>query len=146
MRNPSICRYLGCTPPRELTEYFLGQAEAGDVLFSPGLDKLTLSGSNVPVANASELLSSDRLEGMIDFIRQASPNPLILLDLPPAVNTDDALVVAPRLDAMVLVVSEGVTRRDELETALRLLADFPLAGVVLNKSLESIGSDYYGAQ
>jgi hypothetical protein len=42
----------------------------------------------------------------------------------------------------VLVVSESRTRRDALDTAMGLLADFTLAGVVLNQSMEFLGADY----
>jgi capsular exopolysaccharide synthesis family protein len=145
MRNPSLCRYLGVAPAVDLTRYFNGECAPEDVLFTIGVDRLTLAGSVAATDNASELLSTDRLETLLARIRRLSPSPLILLDLPPVVNTDDALVVAPRVDAIILVASEGLTRREGLDRAVALLADFPLAGVVLNRSNESIGSDYYGS-
>jgi protein-tyrosine kinase len=146
MRNPSICRYLGVPPPAStVQEFFAGKASARDLFFTVGLDRLTVAGSTDGVGNASELLATDRLEELLQFIKELSPNPMIVCDLPPVVNTDDALVVAPRMDAFALVVSEGGTRRDSLQQALDLLSDFPLAGVVLNQSYESLGSEYYGA-
>jgi Mrp family chromosome partitioning ATPase len=69
---------------------------------------------------------------------------LILIDLPPVLSTDEALVVAPRADAMFLVVAEGVTRRDGLAKAIDLLSDFTVGGVILNRSSEQMGGDYYG--
>jgi hypothetical protein len=55
------------------------------------------------------------------------------------------LLVAPRVDATMLVVAEGRTRRDSLLRAKQLLADYTFAGVVLNHSSESFGADsYYG--
>jgi protein-tyrosine kinase len=146
MRNPSVCRYLGVSPSHELVDFFHGKAAAQDVFFNTGIDRLALAGNNIPTANASELLASGKLDELVAHIRSFASKPLILLDLPPVVNTDDALVVAPRVDAMVLVVSEGVTRRDGVATALNLLSEYTVAGVVLNQSLESLGSDYYGAQ
>jgi Mrp family chromosome partitioning ATPase len=146
MRNPSVARYLGVTPPKEISEFFLGGIPAHDVFFTVGIDNLAVAGSSLPVANASELLATRCVEELFSYVRSVSERPLVVLDLPPVVNTDDALVVAPRLDAMVLVVSEGHTRRDGLETALNLLSEFPIAGVVLNQSQESLGSEYYGAQ
>lgn len=145
MRNPSVCRYLGVTPPVDLSGFFRGNAGASDVLFSPGIEHLAVAGSGQSISNASELLATGKFDQLIEYIRGISQAPLILLDLPPVVSTDDALVVAPRVDAMVLVVSEGVTRRDVLDSALELLSGYALAGVVLNRSLESLGSDYYGA-
>jgi Mrp family chromosome partitioning ATPase len=63
--------------------------------------------------------------------------------LPPALSTDEALVVAPRTDAMVLVVTEGVTRREGLSKAIEVLSEFNVAGIIMNKSFENIGRDYY---
>lgn len=145
MRNPSVCRYLGIVPPVDLSDFFRGSVGASEVLFSPDIEHLTVAGSYQPIENASERLANDRLDQLLEHIRAISQAPLIMLDLPPVASTDEALVVAPRVDAVVLVLSEGVTRRDSLDSALELLSAFTLAGVVLNKSLDSLGSDYYGA-
>ena len=144
MRNPSICRYLGVTPPTDVVDYFKGEAQAKDVLFKIGTENLVIAGSVSTASNASELLATDRLRTLMDYIARISNKALIVMDLPPVVNTDDALVVAPRVDAMLLVVSEGVTRRDNLERAISLLSEFPVAGIVLNQCYESLGADYYG--
>jgi len=145
MRNPSISNYLGITPPVDMVEFFNGNASAADLLFTVGIDRLTIASSTSTAANASELLATGRLRDLLGYIRQISPNPFILLDLPPIAVTDDALVVIPHVDATVLIVAEGKTNRDQLQRALGLLADFTVAGVVLNSSIESIGTDYYGA-
>lgn len=142
MRNPSVCRYLGISPARELTDYFQGRCGADDVLFTPGIDNLVVAGSLVAIPDASEVLSTPRLDDLLATVQRRASNALVVLDLPPVVNTDDALIVAPRVDAMVLVVSESRTRRDSLGTAMGLLADFTLAGVVLNQSMEFLGADY----
>ena len=44
---------------------------------------------------------------------------------------------------MLLVVGEGVTRRDHLSRAAELLSGMTVAGVVLNRSREAV-EDYYG--
>ena len=43
MRNPSICRYLGVTPPTDVVDYFKGEAEPKDVLFRIGTENLMLT-------------------------------------------------------------------------------------------------------
>jgi protein-tyrosine kinase len=145
MRNPSICGYLGVSPPRELVTYFGGDGTPADALFTIGVDGLALAGSTLPTEQASELIASGRLEEMLAYIRSIAASPIILLDLPPLLVTDEALLVAPRVDAVALVVAEGHTRRDTLVRAKELLAEFPTAGVILNRSSERHGADkYYG--
>jgi Mrp family chromosome partitioning ATPase len=59
--------------------------------------------------------------------------------------TDDALVVAPKIDAFLVVASEKLTSRADLTKALELLKEFPIAGVVLNRASETTrGYDYGG--
>jgi Mrp family chromosome partitioning ATPase len=131
------------TPPKDIAGYLGGTCRPEDILFSIGIDHLTLAASAVRDERASELLATGRLYELLTYIRKVSTRPLVLVDMPPVLNTDDALVVAPQLDAMLLVVGEGRTRRDGLERAMELLVDFNLAGVVLNHSRESL-QEYYG--
>jgi protein-tyrosine kinase len=146
MRNPSVCRYLGLRPPVELLEYFQGSRAAGEVFFSLGPKNLALAGSLSSTDAASELLGAGRLEALLSYINSLCPNAVILLDLPPLLVTDEALLVAPRVDATLLVVAEGRTRRDSLARAVSLLAEFKCIGVVLNRASEAMGQkayDYY---
>jgi Mrp family chromosome partitioning ATPase len=142
MRNPKMCAYLGVTPPREITEYFMGEAHPRDVMFSIGVEGITFAGTLTPTLDASELLASGRIEEMFAYIRSVAPEPLILVDLPPLLSTDDAIIVAAKVDACLLVVSEGKSRRDGAAKALELLAEFQLAGIVLNRSRAAV-QDYY---
>jgi Mrp family chromosome partitioning ATPase len=105
---------------------------------------LTLAGTRTATDESSELLASGRVEELFQFIRNVAPEPLIIVDLPPLLSTDDALVVAPKVDACVLVVCEGKSRRDGAAKALELLSEFNLAGIVLNQS-HTVVSDYYSS-
>jgi capsular exopolysaccharide synthesis family protein len=143
MRNPSICRYLGVQPPHELIGFFAGQASAEGMFFSIGPENLAIAGSTSTSGFASELVAGRRLEDLIDYIKSITVNPIVLIDLPPVLLTDEALLVAPRVDATLLVVSEGKTRRESLVRANALLADFTSIGVILNRSSENLGSGGY---
>jgi Mrp family chromosome partitioning ATPase len=141
LRNPSICRYLGVLPPHDLVSYFSGDGSPADAFFSIGVDNLAIAGGVTSTEQASELLASSRLEELLEYAASVTNAPIVLIDLPPLLITDEALLVAPRVDATLLVVGEGTTRRDSLVRAKHLLADFTLAGVVLNRTSESFGAD-----
>lgn len=144
MRNPSVFERVGAQPPRPLAEFFTEAVPPESVLFETDLESLMVAGNRVQVPSASELLASPRLDELLQYIRRRSPGALIVVDLPPVLSTDEALVVAPRVDAMFMVVSEGITRRDSLAKAIQLLSDFEVAGIIMNRSSEDAGSDYYG--
>ena len=56
----------------------------------------------------------------------------IFLDVPPALATADAAVVAHKSDGIVLVVRAGGTPREQVAGAVRALAGAPVWGLVLN--------------
>lgn len=109
MRHPSLCRYVGTSPPRELTKYLGGEGSPADVLFALGpIKNLSLAGSVYPSEQASELISSPRMEELLNYIYGISNNPIVLIDLPPILVTDEALLIAPRVDATLLVDRKSV--------------------------------------
>jgi protein-tyrosine kinase len=142
LRNPSVCRYLGVQPPRDLVSFFSGEAAPAEVLFTIGVDNLVIGASAVSTDQASELIGSGQLEALLAYIGSISASALVLIDLPPVLVTDEALLVAPRVDATLLVVAEGKTRRNSLTRAQAVLADFPCAGIILNGTREPIESYY----
>jgi len=143
--KPSLSDYLGITPRVELAEFFVNKSrEADDLFMSIGVENLIFAGSSRPTEHSAELLASGRLEELLQFIRKYTLNPLILIDLPPLLSPDDALVVAPRIDALLIVSSEGVTPRAELQRALALASSFPIAGLVLNRSTDMPHGYAYG--
>jgi Mrp family chromosome partitioning ATPase len=145
MRNPTVCRTLGITPQLELRDFFEGRIDTPDDMFmSIGIDNLLIAGNVTATQNSAELLASTRLDELLSFIRNATTSPLILVDLPPVLSPDDTLVVAPRIDALVLVASEGITPREDLQRASEMLAEFQVAGLVLNRSSESSQRYAYG--
>ena len=142
MRNPQMCKYLGATPPMEVNDYLSGDCHPEDVLFSIGIANLTFAGTLTSTEKASELLATRRVEALFEYIRGVAPQPLILVDLPPLLSTDDALVIAPKVDASLLVLAEGRSRRDGAVKALELLSEFVLAGIVLNRSNAMVAESY----
>ncbi len=143
LRNPSICRYLGVTPTTGIGAALSGAVKPADVFFSIGVDNLILAGGLSSYENSSELLGGPGLSELLSYINRIDPHALILVDLPPLLLSADALVVAPKLSAVLLVVAEGVTRRDQLGRVVEVLSGSQVAGIVLNRSRESV-EDYYG--
>ena len=145
MRNPSVCRYLGVEPRREIAEYFQGTVEPQDLFFSAGSERLSIAGGTMSTDMASEFVASHKFEDLIAYIQSVAYNPVVLIDLPPMLASDEAIVLAPRVDALTLVIAEGRTDRDGLERTRQMLEGHTLAGIVLNRSSDRLsGSDYYG--
>ena len=149
LRNPSVAHHLGVVPPHNLVDFLAGRESADRTLFSVGIENLLLAGSTQSIKDSSELIAAGRHMELFAYIASISSQPLILVDLPPILITDEAMVVAPQLDAIFMVVGEGSTRRDGLARSVELLSEFNLAGIILNRSRgvvqEYYSGDYGGA-
>jgi Mrp family chromosome partitioning ATPase len=142
MRNPSVCRFLGIAAVRPLPDYFLGQARPEEVLYQTSFPNLIVAGALAPSDGASELLAGSRFSDLLAHIRLRSPDAFVIVDLPPVTMTDEALQVGPRVDAFLVVVSEGKTERKDLSQTLTSLGEFTIAGIVVNRSSDSQTAGY----
>ena len=80
-----------------------------------------IAGSTRPTQHASELLPRRASRSSCELLAPGRGRSVVLIDLPPVLLTDDALVVAPKVDADVVVASEGVTGRARFSGRMRCL-------------------------
>jgi Mrp family chromosome partitioning ATPase len=71
---------------------------------------------------------------LVDELKTRYASRIVIFDLPPVLDAADALAFTPYVDATLLVVEEGKTRRKEIERALDLLSATNVLGTVLNKA------------
>jgi capsular exopolysaccharide synthesis family protein len=142
MRNPSVCRFLGIQDIRPLPDYFRGEAKVEEVLAQTSVPNLIVAGALEATDSASELLAGPQFSNLLAQIRNSWPNALVLVDMPPVSLTDEALLIGPHVDAILLVVSEGMTERKLVAQALASLSEFTVAGVVVNRSTDSHTVEY----
>lgn len=145
LRRPNVHRVFGLKPGLGLTDYLLHDAPLPECLVNPGIDRLVIlpcvSGSEM----SSETLSSPRMTRLAEELKSRYPDRIVIYDLPPVLVTDDALVFLRHVEACLLVVEEGGSRKEDIERSLELLEDFNLIGTVLNKARSSVGRHgYYG--
>jgi protein-tyrosine kinase len=70
----------------------------------------------------------------------------VVVDTAPVLNAPESLFIAPRVDAVIMVVRSGVTRREKAEKTKQLLdeAGANIIGIVLNKRRYYIPEKLYG--
>ena len=135
LRNPAIADCFGL--PQDipgLASYLDGGRPIRELLWDVGVENLAVLASRDRMQNSSERITSKRMQDMIAAFRTASPHPIVIFDLPPVLVADDAVAIAPFVDGMLLVASEGQTAREDFKGTLELLHHANIVGVVLNKS------------
>ena len=82
--------------------------------------------------NPADLLGSGRMHQLIQLLETEAD--LVIFDTPPAAIVTDAVILAARVDGVVLVARQGQTRRAAFKRAVEALqrAETPIVGVVLN--------------
>lgn len=147
LQRPKVADYLGLNNSlgeRGLTDFLLGDASFEQITYSPGsAERLAVIPNFQAVANASDLLTSPRMDELVRALEAETPRRIVIFDMPPVLLSDDVLAFAPQVDGMLLVVAEGTTSRDALRGAKELLQEMNLLGVVLNRSEAQQDGAYY---
>ncbi|MGH8249932.1 MAG: CpsD/CapB family tyrosine-protein kinase [Steroidobacteraceae bacterium] len=146
LRRPRIHRYLGIAENQfvDVADFLEGRTNSLDQLvLSLGEQGLSCILSARPIDRSSDLLASPQGQAFLNDLADRLPDALLIFDLPPLLSTDDPLVVAPRLDALLLVVAEKGCSRSDVASAAKLLDEFNVLGTVLNKSVERGDHSYY---
>jgi non-specific protein-tyrosine kinase len=94
------------------------------------------------ISNPSELLSSQRTGEILASLGEIAD--LVLIDSPPVLPVTDAVALAPRVDATILLVAAGQTTGKDLAHSLEVLGQVsaPVVGAVINASTPQHGYGY----
>ena len=138
LRRPSVAATLGIAPPLGLDTWLTAEHPVADVVYAlEGVARLSVVPTLSPLVAASEALAGNRTRDLIETLRSTESRRLLIADLPPALLSDHVLTLSPLLDGFVLVVTEGQTRRDDVERVFELLGRDRIIGTVLNRSSDS---------
>jgi capsular exopolysaccharide synthesis family protein len=144
LRRPSLAAYFYDRPLPGLSDYITDDRPIGELLINPGIDRLVLLPGNHSFTHSSEILCSPKIIALADELSGRYPDRLVLFDMPPVLGGDDVIAFSPYVDALLLVVEEGKTSKDELSEAYALLDETKIVGTVLNKAEQgSTGAGYY---
>jgi Mrp family chromosome partitioning ATPase len=135
LRNPNLHRRFGFEPAVGVEECLEARRPIHEALVKvSGYDRLTLLPTRARVEQSSELLTTTRVGELVAEMRTRYANRILIFDLPPVLHADDALAFSQHIQAALLVVSERLTKREDVARTLELLRDTPVIGTVLNQS------------
>jgi non-specific protein-tyrosine kinase len=133
LRRPRIHRMFQLSNRVGLTDQFIRTQDRFDgALKSTEVAHLhAITSGNLP-PNPSELLSSGRMSEILKLLRDQFNT--VIVDSPPTLLVTDAMVLASRVDGVLLVVKPSVTKwaalRQSIEQLQRVKAN--LLGIVVN--------------
>lgn len=144
LRRPSVATYLGLPMGNSLNEVLAGEVDVSSAIVSAGIPGFQVLATQRRVTGAADVLASDGVSHLIKGLRDASPDRIMVIDLPPVTAVDDVIAVLPRVDCVLVVIGSGTSTTREIEETKRHLARFNVLGVAVNMApLTMANSGYY---
>ena len=132
LRRPAVARMIGLKSPGSLAELMQGRRTIPESFVRYG-ENLAIGTNGQPVANSAELLMQATTAESVGAIKRAFLPTVILYDLPPMLQTDDAMAFLPHLDCVLLVAGAEKSRLDEVDKCEKDLSEVTnVLGVALN--------------
>jgi succinoglycan biosynthesis transport protein ExoP len=143
LRRPSVHKTLGMGPRSGLSNVLTGSATLEQTIApSPILPNLFVLPAGSPPPNPAELLASPNMKDVLHQLREQFDH--VVIDTPPTLSVTDAVVLSPRVDAIILVIRSGQTTKQALRRARDILmqVNAHVTGVLLN-AVDLSSPDYY---
>ncbi len=134
LENPTLHQFFDLPKGPGLSDYLNQDSNIGEMLINPGIQKLVLLPAGSAAINASEMLGSKKMARLVNELKSKYQSRIVIFDVPPVVDRSDALAFLPYIDAALLVIEEGRSKKQQLKQAIENLSTTPVLGTVLNKS------------
>jgi capsular exopolysaccharide synthesis family protein len=145
LRRPRVHKVLGIANDQGLSSFLSGNADASEIVQESGIPNLRVVTSGPLPPNPSELLASKALETFLEKLDEHGAFDHVFFDSPPLLQMADAVLLANRMDATILVTREGRTTHQALASGAKRLrqSHARILGAVLNAVVERFGNYYY---
>lgn len=144
LRNPSIHRRFGFEPKLGVEDCIRAHRPVQEAMVKiMGYDRLTVLPAKSSIDSSSEILTEQKAGELVNELRTRYANRVIIFDLPPVLQVDDALAFSRHAQAGLLVVAEGKTGREDVVRSMNIMQDLKIVGTVLNGAREVEDKYYY---
>lgn len=142
MRRPKLHRLFNYANTCGITNLLLGMNEAENCLQITMVPNLRLLSSGPVPPNPAELLGSQRMSELTDWLAEQAD--FVVFDSPPLLAVTDSVLLSQMADATLLVAQSGKTAYQALAVAARRVLDVNgyIAGVLLNQVSQKHGYGY----
>jgi len=147
LRNPTLSRWFGFHEMKGLSDYLTGDASLQDLLVKTSVDKLSILPGGAFQDNPVELIGSNKMKSLVADLKARYADRYIILDSSPLLATTEPSVLNDMVDGILFVIKSGVTPRESIQQALKLLDKKKIIGAVLNNmefKTEAMIRRYFG--
>lgn len=143
--RPAVLKRLGLPSAPGLLDLLTDPSVGiSDVMLRTNIDKLTLLPAGAPQGRATELLSSDAMNRLLDEMASRYHDRILVFDAPPLLPSTESRALATHMGQVVVVVEAERTPQKTVMQALAALESCPVVMPLLNKISRSEVGSYYG--
>ena len=141
-RRPRVHKLFGIENKVGLWQVIDGKVEICEATRATGLQNLWVMTSGGRPSNPAELLTAGRFKDFLDVVHEEYD--FVIIDTPPVLLVTDACAVAPRVDAVLLVLRLTNNSRETSRQAAQTLNSLGarILGVVVNGLASGRGSGF----
>ena len=147
MRRPGLAGLLGCRPPHDMPELLKGEVSPEEQMLLVN-GNLALALSSRSLADPSDVLLAAQAGQVLDAMQARFSPDVMILDLGPMLQTDDARTALKYADCALIVARAEQTRVSGLDSCEQEVGQHTnVLGVVLNgcRHVTAEEEDYYQA-
>ncbi len=142
LRKPTLHKKFKLHQNRGIINLVMESAQLDDVIVQSGIEGIDLLPSGPVPEDPTKLVESRKIQGILTALIQRYD--LVIIDTPPILAVNDALIIGRLADATVMVMGAGAVSFSAFEHTKDQLdrAGIDLVGIILNK-FRTQGSIYY---
>ena len=142
MRNPTLHRLFSIPVKNGLSEILAGLTDSITVSKTDVENLSILTAGKIP-PNPSELLSNERTDKLLSFVKQHYD--CVFIDTPPVNLVTDPTAFATKSTGYIMIIKAGITDTPNTKKAVETLTSLGanIVGFVLNDVVESGAMKYY---
>lgn len=143
LRRPGINNFFNLPKGFGLTNYMVGDAELKDIQLKTNIEGLSIILTGPTPPDPGNLIESNIMHNLIKDMEKIYD--MVLVDTPPVMAVDDAIVLGGWTDGTIMIIQSGKTKRNHLDDMIESYkrANINMIGVVLNRVYRHATSYYY---
>ncbi len=142
MRKPTMHHLFGLGDVPGLSEYIREDASLSTLLQKTTVPKLTLLPAGAPPDNPAELLSSQKMDALIEEVTHRYDDRYVIIDAPPSNITAETNAIAGKIDSVILVAKYGETPRESVADLVGVIGEHKIAAIIINQCNSAV--DFWG--
>lgn len=144
LRKPILHKIFGMPQDNGLTNFLTETEDSKDIIKHTEIEGLDVITSGPLPPNPSEMISSKKMTGFIADMKEKYD--MVFYDTPPVIAVTDSMILATKLDGVVLIVRSAQTNQQALARAVSQLENVKakIFGVLLNGvNVDQMYGSYY---